>query len=172
MGAERAAAGRRHRHHDAGPGSGRAERGLRAHPVRRPARIVAAAHAGWRGALAGIAESTIEAMVRLGARKGHIRAAIGPCIGPAVYEVGADFRADFLARDPSSERFFATPAVGARPHFDLPGYVADRLMRAEVAAERRTPCTYDDDGLFFSYRRSQVQKKADYGRQISAIVLT
>lgn len=137
------------------------------------ARVVAAAHAGWRGAIGGIAEATIAAMLRLGARKDRIRAAVGPCIGPAVYEVGADFQADFLARDSSSGKFFAAPSPGARPHFDLPGYVADRLIRAEVAVERRPPlCTYDDDGLFFSYRRSQAQKNLDYGRQISAIVLT
>jgi YfiH family protein len=137
------------------------------------ARVVAAAHAGWRGAVAGIAEATIAAMLELGASKDRIRAAVGPCIGPAVYEVGPDFKADVLARDPASAEYFRQPLAGAREHFDLPGYVANRLLRAEVAVDGRPPlCTYDEDVLFFSYRRSQAHKNLDYGRQISAIVLT
>jgi YfiH family protein len=137
------------------------------------ARVVAAAHAGWRGAVGGIAEATIAAMLELGARKERIRAAVGPCIGPAVYEVGPDFQADVLARDPESAEFFRRLSPGAREHFDLPGYVANRLLRAEISVDARPAlCTYDGDALFFSYRRSRAQKNLDYGRQISAIVLT
>ena len=135
--------------------------------------VVAAAHAGWRGALEGIVEATIAAMVRLGARPERVRGAVGPCIGQPAYEVGWDFERSFIERDAESAGFFMQPGAGARPHFDLPGYVALRLTRAGVLVERApAPCTFAQDEDFFSYRRSQVRKEPDYGRQISAIVLT
>jgi YfiH family protein len=137
------------------------------------ARIIAAAHAGWRGALGGILESTIDAMVALGASRATIRAAVGPCINQPAYEVGPEFEAGFLRQDPASEPFFARTGGGGRPRFDLPGYVAARLGRAGVGCvERCSPCTYENESLFYSYRRSQHRKEPDYGRQISAIVLT
>jgi YfiH family protein len=135
--------------------------------------VVAAAHAGWRGALAGICEAAIAAMEELGAQRGHIRAAVGPCIGQAAYQVGADFRAQFLDHDPASAQFFTVADAQGRPHFDLPGYVASRLARAGVAAARLPEaCTFAGAQDFFSYRRSRLRNEADYGRQISAIVLT
>jgi YfiH family protein len=137
------------------------------------ARVVAAAHAGWRGALGGILEATVAAMQGLGAQRETIAAAVGPTIGPAAYEVGWEFQSAFLARDPSSEGFFSRPEAGARPHFDLPAYVADRLRRIGVAcAAEPMPCPFAQPDLLFSYRRASHQREDDYGRQISAIVLT
>ncbi|MGK9168113.1 peptidoglycan editing factor PgeF [Inquilinus limosus] len=139
--------------------------------------VVGAAHAGWKGALSGVIEATIEAMRALGAVPERITAAIGPCIGPGSYEVGPEFRDRFLAEDPDSARFFHSPAAGngaeARPHFDLPGYVAERLRRAglrQVAVSGLDTLARED--LFFSYRRTTLRKEPDYGRQISAILLT
>jgi hypothetical protein len=134
--------------------------------------IVAAAHAGWRGALAGVVEAAIDAMEALGGARGRIRACVGPCIGQAAYEVGPDFEAQFLARDRASSSFFARVA-GERPRFDLAGYLGERLQRAGVAeAGRIDACTYAQYEQFFSYRGSRARSEADYGRQISAIVLT
>jgi polyphenol oxidase len=137
------------------------------------ARVVAAAHAGWRGALAGILEATVAAMEGLGAKRETIAAALGPTIGPAAYEVGWEFQDAFLARDPCSGGFFSLPAAGSRPHFNLPAYVIDRLRRIGVAtAAEPMPCTFAQADALFSYRRSCRQNDGDYGRQISAIVLT
>jgi YfiH family protein len=137
------------------------------------ARIVAAAHAGWRGAIGGILEATIDAMAALGADRASIRAAVGPCINQSAYEVGPEFEAQFLRHDPSNARFFDRPEGAIRPRFDLPGYVAARLEQSGLQiVERRSPCTYENESLFFSYRRTQRRKEPDYGRQISAIVLT
>ncbi len=138
------------------------------------ARVVGAAHAGWRGAIGGVLEATLAAMEGLGARRDRIEVAVGPCITQPAYEVGPDFEQEFLARDPASATFFArAPAQSrARPHFDLPGYVLDRLIRAGLAPVPASPCTYAGIDDFFSYRRSQARNEADYGRQISAIVLT
>jgi YfiH family protein len=135
--------------------------------------VVAAAHAGWRGAIGGVLESTITSMEGLGACRQDIRAAVGPCIGPDAYEVGWDFERDFLERDADSRPFFSRPGPEARPHFDLPGYALHRLRRAGLGhAASCTACTYSQTEDFFSYRRSQARGDIDYGRQISAIVLT
>jgi hypothetical protein len=135
--------------------------------------VIAAAHAGWRGAIAGICEAAIAAMEQLGAARSRIGAAVGPCIGPAAYQVGADFRAQFLDQDPGSARFFTPPDASGRPHFDLPAYIASRLARSGVASVSvEHACTFAGADDFFSYRRSRVRNEADYGRQISAIVLT
>ena len=137
------------------------------------ARIVAAAHAGWRGALGGVIESTLATMEKLGGRRERIRAAVGPSIGPAAYEVGPEFEAKFLDIDAASAQFFARRGPHGRPHFDLASYCAQRLGRAGVGTVRTlAPCTYAHADDFFSYRRSRAQNEADYGRQISAIVLT
>lgn len=134
--------------------------------------VVAAAHAGWRGAVGGILEAALSEMERQGARRGTIRAAVGPSISPAIYEVGPEFEAQVLQLDPESGPFFHLPAPGGRAHFNLPGYVEARLQRAGLTnVEVCTPCTYADASLFFSYRRSQMLKEGDYGRQISAIVV-
>ncbi len=137
------------------------------------ARVVAAAHAGWRGALSGVIEAAIEAMESLGAKRHRILAAVGPCIGQDAYEVGPEFQAQFLDRDSASARFFTRPNMNGRPHFDLSGYVGHRLRQAEVAdAVVLDVCTYARNEDFFSYRRTQSRQEPDYGRQISAIVLT
>ncbi len=134
--------------------------------------VIAAAHAGWRGAVGGILEATVAAMEKLGARRDNIRAAVGPCINQANYEVGPDFEADLVARNSRNTQFFARIGTNPRPHFDLPGFVAAQLALARVGViERQTPCTYADESLFYSFRRTTHRKQADYGRQISAIVL-
>jgi len=135
--------------------------------------VVAAVHAGWRGALAGILEAALATMVRLGAAPERIRAAVGPCIGQAAYEVGPEFETEFRERDPASATFFARKSAEIRPRFDLSGYVAHRLRRAGVErAGGITACCYTLQEDFFSYRRSRLRGEMDYGRQISAIVLT
>lgn len=137
------------------------------------ARVVAAAHAGWRGALGGILEAAVEAMVGLGAEPRRIRAAIGPCISQEAYEVGPEFEAEFLDADSRNARFFLRPAAAARSRFDLPGYIEHRLAKVGLGhVERRSPCSYGNESLFFSYRRATHRNEPDYGRQISAIVLT
>jgi polyphenol oxidase len=137
------------------------------------ARVVAAVHAGWRGALSGIIESCLDAMEGLGARRPLIRAAVGPCIGREAYEVGPEFEAEFRARDAASAVFFVRDSAETRPRFDLSGYAGDRLRRAGIAeAQTLEPCNFALQDEFFSYRRSRVRGEADYGRQISAIVLT
>jgi hypothetical protein len=137
------------------------------------ARVVAAAHAGWRGAFGGVIEATLAAMERLGGRRERVRAAVGPCIGQAAYEVGPEFEQDFLKLDGANARFFSRQAPDARPHFDLARYAEHRLQQAGVGkVESLAPCTYAHAEDFFSYRRSRAQKEADYGRQISAIALT
>ena len=135
--------------------------------------VVGAAHAGWRGAIGGVLESTIAGMESLGARRDDIRAAVGPCIGPDAYEVGWDFEREFLQCDGDSRSFFTRPTPEARPHLDLPAYALHRLQRAGVGhAASCTACTYTHADDFFSYRGSQARGDVDYGRQISAIVLT
>lgn len=137
------------------------------------ARVVAAAHAGWRGALAGIVEATVRRMEGLGASRHRMRAAVGPCIGPQSYEVGLEFRADFVKADAGFGRFFATGASDDKRMFDLPGFVLARLMAAGV--ERAGWLGHDtcaEEDLFFSNRRAFRRGEGDYGRLVSAIVLT
>ena len=136
------------------------------------ARVIAAAHAGWRGALSGIAEATVAAMEELGASRERMLAVIGPSISQKAYEVGVEYVDRFLAEEPTSSVFFITDASSGEPHFDLSGYVAERLSRARVGTISDLGlCTYCDETRLFSYRRSQHHGEDDYGRQISAIVL-
>ncbi len=136
------------------------------------ARVIGAAHAGWRGALSGIVEATVEAMETLGASPQRIVAAIGPAISQEAYEVGAEFVDQFLANEPGSDSFFMTDEGSGEPHFDLAGYVGARLERARVGTVADLGlCTYCEETRLFSYRRSQHHGEDDYGRQISAIVL-
>ena len=136
--------------------------------------VVAAAHAGWRGAVGGILEAAIEAMEDLGASRARIVAAVGPTINPAAYEVGEDFVASVTQADESTYSFIYQPReIGNKPHFDLPGYVEARLSRAGLSnIERQTLCTYEGESRFYSFRRTTHRKEPDYGRQISAIVVT
>jgi polyphenol oxidase len=133
--------------------------------------VVGAAHAGWRGALAGVTDATIEAMERLGARRDRIQAAIGPCIAQPSYEVDEAFRARFLDADRQNARFFVTGPSG-KPHFDLEAYVVHRLISAGLGeVEALNLDTYADPDRFFSYRRATHRGEADYGRQLSAIAI-
>lgn len=133
--------------------------------------VIGAAHAGWKGAQAGVLEATLEAMERLGAARANIHAAIGPSISQRAYEVGPEFFETFLDEDPENTRFFSG-GDGDRMHFDLPGYGLFRLRAAGVgSAEWTRHCTYFDADRFYSYRRSVHAKDPDYGRLISAIVL-
>ena len=137
------------------------------------AKVVAAAHAGWRGAVTGILESTIVAMEELGANRQDIHAAIGPCIHQQNYEVGPEFQAQFLDSAPDNTRFFTVPPNKAKAHFDLPRFVADQLATARISnITHSSHCTYGNPELFFSYRRATHLGEPDYGRQISAIVVT
>lgn len=135
------------------------------------ARVIGAAHAGWRGALGGILEATVDAMEALGARRAAIRAVIGPTISQRAYEVGPEFLDAFLAEDEGYGRFFAG-GTGDRPHFDLPAFGLHRLRGYGVGqAEWTHHCTYSDPERFYSYRRSVHRHEADYGRLLSAIRL-
>ena len=134
-------------------------------------RVVAAAHAGWKGALTGIAEAAIERMEAFGARRERIAAAIGPCIGPGSYEVGPEFYDRFVADSEGAARFFRDGEADRRM-FDLPGYLLDRLQRAGVATcEWIGHDTCADADLFFSNRRALHRGDADYGRLLSGIML-
>ena len=133
--------------------------------------VIGAAHAGWRGALAGVTDSTIAAMEKLGASRHRIAAVVGPCIAQLSYEVGDDFRQTFSDQEPGSERFFAESATG-KPHFDLPAYIVHRLLAAGVVqVEALHLDTYAEPDRFYSYRRSTHRGEADYGRQVSLIAL-
>lgn len=136
------------------------------------ARVIGAAHAGWRGALSGVVEGTIAAMVRLGATRALIRAALGPMIRQANYEVGPDLMERFAAEDSESASFFAPATRADHALFDLPGYIAARLRRAGLAhVGDLNVCTYADAARFFSYRRATHRGEADYGRHVNAIAL-
>lgn len=133
--------------------------------------IIGAAHSGWKGALGGISEATIDAMKTLGADPARITAAIGPCIGQASYEVGPEFRDTFLAAADGSARFFA-PGKGDRLQFDIQGFVHARLVRAGLSRIDVIPhdtCAMAD--TYFSNRRRNHQKLPDYGRNASVIML-
>jgi len=133
--------------------------------------IVGAAHAGWRGALAGVGEAVVAAMERLGARRERIAAAIGPCIGARYYEVGQDFRSEITGDAPESDRFFSDGPAG-KPHFDLEAYLAARLAEAGVSrVEALGLDTYANADRFYSYRRASHRDEPSYGRQISLIGL-
>ncbi len=136
------------------------------------AKIVGAAHAGWRGALGGVLEATVRRMQELGADPRRIKAGVGPAISRTVYEVGKDFQQHFLQTDPAASGHFHTPSPGARPHFDLPGYVVARLKKLGISDVAHVDhCTYGNESLYFSYRRSVQRGEPDYGRQISAVMV-
>lgn len=133
--------------------------------------VIGAAHAGWRGALDGVLEATLDAMESLGANREDINAVIGPSISQRAYEVGPEFLDDFMAEDPQNSRFFAG-GEGDRMMFDLPAYGLHRLRSAGIGhAEWTRHCTYSDEDRFYSYRRSTHRSEADYGRLISVIRL-
>ena len=133
--------------------------------------VIGVAHAGWRGALSGVLEATLDAMERLGARRAATTAIIGPTISQRAYEVGPEFMDAVLAEDVEYDRFFAGGA-GDRVQFDLPAFGLHRLRAAGIGhAEWTGHCTYSNPERFFSYRRSVHKGEADYGRLIAAIRL-
>ncbi|URK88964.1 peptidoglycan editing factor PgeF [Rhizobium sp. RCAM05350] len=131
--------------------------------------VIGAAHAGWKGALGGVLESTIEAMISLGARRDRIVASLGPSISRRNYEVGTEFVERFVEQDPAYAMFFTPSSREGHSMFDLPGLTTKRLIDASVTAENLDLCTYADEERFFSYRRTTHRSEPDYGRQISAI---
>lgn len=132
--------------------------------------VVGAAHAGWRGALAGVTDATLAAMEQRGARRERIRVAVGPCIAQPSYEVDSAFQ-DRFSPDPDNARFFHESPHG-KPHFDLAGYVVHRLQAAGVGTvEGLSLDTYADEARFYSYRRATHRSEPDYGRQVSLIGL-
>ncbi|MBX9858383.1 MAG: peptidoglycan editing factor PgeF [Sphingomonas sp.] len=138
----------------------------------KAAGVIGAAHAGWKGALGGVTDRTVAAMVALGARADRIAAAIGPCISRVSYEVDDGFARRFEEHDPANERFFA-PGRPGHQQFDLAAYVAARLAGAGVERIELTGLdTYADPNRFFSFRRATHRGESDYGRQISLIGLS
>jgi YfiH family protein len=138
---------------------------LLADPV---AGVIAAAHAGWRGAKAGIIARTLEAMIQKGAEPARVRGVVGPCIGPQSYEVDAEFRYNFLEDDQDNERFFVPAKRSAHFMFNLPAYIVMKLEAAGIGHKESLPCdTCQDEARFYSHRRA-----CDKGRQFSAIMMT
>ena len=136
------------------------------------ARVIGACHAGWRGALAGVTDETVKAMVAIGADRENICAVLGPCISQASYEVGHDYRDSFVAENEAYDRFFKLGPNG-KPHFDLERFILARLRGAGLTRIAALPdCTYAQPEDYFSYRYNTHQGISDYGRNISAIMLT
>lgn len=136
------------------------------------ARVIGAAHGGWRGALGGVVDATVARMTELGAERANIRAAVGPRIARRSYEVGPEFSQPFVMEDPGNTRFFEPAARDGRFLFDLGGYIAHRLARVGIATVEVAPHdTVADEEWFFSYRRACLRGEPFYGRGLSAIVL-
>ncbi|MBA3518352.1 MAG: peptidoglycan editing factor PgeF [Rhizobiales bacterium] len=134
--------------------------------------VVAAAHAGWKGAFTGILESTVETMERLGAERARMVAVLGPTISAAAYEVGPEFVARFVEAEPENERFFHPSNRAGHSLFDLPAYIVARLKRVGVGTLQNIGvCTYSDEARFFSYRRATHRGEPDYGRLLAAIAM-
>lgn len=133
--------------------------------------VIGAAHAGWKGALAGVLHSTVDAMCALGASKANIAAAIGPCIAQRSYEVGAEFRETLAKESAENGAFFGQSATGSLL-FDLRGYVRCKLAEAGITnINTLENDTYSEEDNFFSFRRTTHRREPDYGRQVSAIML-
>jgi hypothetical protein len=135
------------------------------------ARVIGAAHAGWKGALTGVVEATIAAMEKLGARRERLNVVIGPCIGRDSYEVGPEFPAPFLAQDEANRAFFKPSPRAGHFIFDLAGYLVQRIAKVGVTATATRHDTLGAPEDFFSYRRNTLDGIRDYGRGLSAIAL-
>lgn len=135
------------------------------------ARVIGAAHAGWKGAFTGVLENTIAAMEGLGAKRDRIVAVLGPSISQKNYEVGPEFVGRFIEAAGQNQSYFLPSGKPGHALFDLNRYTVDRLATAGVRAQSLGRCTYAEEDLFYSYRRTTHRGEADYGRQISAIVL-
>jgi YfiH family protein len=137
------------------------------------AKVIGAAHSGWRGSFAGVSESTVSAMEELGAARDQIVAAIGPCIGRASYEVDSGFRDTILSGPQGDEDLFDPSTRSGHFMFDLPEYVYRRTVATGIAkVDLLARDTLAEEDLFYSYRRNTLRQKPDYGRQLSAIMLT
>lgn len=137
------------------------------------ARVVGAAHSGWKGAVTGVLQNTVSAMVDLGASPSGITAVLGPAISQSAYEVGPEFQQRFLEANPANEIYFVPSEKAGHFMFDLPAYIGDTLHGLGLAKVANMGlCTYADEDRFYSYRRTTHRGEPDYGRQISAIVLT
>ena len=135
--------------------------------------VIAAVHAGWRGAISGITDNTIKLMVSKGAERANIVAAIGPAISKTSYEVGAEFRHQFMDKDPENVVFFLSGKNVGKFHFDLPAYLVSRLQMAgisQISVMNRDTCL--ERTYFYSYRRSLYNADPEYGRGLSLIALT
>ena len=138
----------------------------------REAHVIGAAHAGWKGALTGVAEATVAAMTGLGARNDRIAAVIGPCIAQASYEVGPEFQERFVEANPGNERFFIASSRPGHAMFDLPHYLLSRLAALGLKSARWTGHdTCADASRFFSHRRGVLRGEPDYGRMVGVICL-
>ncbi|HBK90117.1 MAG TPA: peptidoglycan editing factor PgeF [Parvularcula sp.] len=136
------------------------------------AEVIGAAHAGWRGALAGVLGATIGAMERLGAKRDRIRASLGPCLRQPNFEVGLDVRDAFSAKHPDTDQFFAAGVSPEKRQFDLAGFGRAALARAGVGPlDDLGACTLGEKEAYFSYRASRRANEPDYGRNLSAIAL-
>ncbi|MBV2144012.1 peptidoglycan editing factor PgeF [Falsochrobactrum sp. TDYN1] len=133
--------------------------------------VIGSAHAGWRGAFDGVLENTIDSMIGLGAKRENIVAVLGPAIGPQNYEVGPEFYAQFIAKEPAYASYFMVSNKKDHKFFDLWRFITDRLAKANIRAHALRQCTYADENQFYSYRRTTHRKEADYGRQIAAIAI-
>lgn len=134
--------------------------------------VVAAVHAGWKGALSGVVHSAVAAMEALGALPRRTIAVVGPCIAQASYEVGADFQERFEHHDPGSDRFFRPGETDGKRLFDLPGFVLWRLEQAGVGEAAWTGHdTCADETRFFSNRRAHLKGEPDFGRLMSSVRL-
>lgn len=137
------------------------------------AKVIGAAHAGWKGALTGVTSRTLDVMEEQGADRADVTAVIGPMISKAAYEVGPEFPGRFTDVDPASARYFTPSARAGHFMFDLPAYLADRLRAEGVGTVvNLSLCTFSDERRFFSYRRATHRNEKDYGRLISAIALS
>lgn len=133
--------------------------------------VIGAAHAGWRGALAGVTDETIKAMVDLGAKRSNIVAAIGPCIGPQHFEVGPEFVSEFISDNPDNVKLFRK-GESDRSYFDIKAYLVRKLLAAGIGQAAALPdCTYAAPGEYFSYRHNCHNDIQDYGRNISVIMI-
>ncbi len=138
----------------------------------KDAGVIAAAHAGWRGAFGGVVDATVDTMESIGADRSRIHAVVGPCIAQQSYEVGRDFETQFLAADRDNDQFFKPGISTEKRQFDLVGYVVNRALNLGLAdAVAIEADTYSEPDLFFSYRRQQHSGEHDYARLISAICL-
>lgn len=133
--------------------------------------VIGSAHAGWRGAFTGVLENTVDAMIKLGAKRENIIAVLGPTIGPDKYEVGPEFYAEFTLKDPSFVKYFQPSKKDDHKLFNLWTFITDRLTAAGVKADALRQCTYADEDQFYSYRRTTHRNEPDYGRQIAAITI-